>query len=525
MGMLCRRIHARPDRDDGFTVIEMVVALLIIGIVAAGFLGVTVSTLKSARWHEQVSKANSLAQDRLEKIVTQPWASIGLYAADPGYTATVGGEPTVSLTASPRKASVPLPVDTTTMSGVTYTVNTSITWRDDVSDNVPATAAGVDSDGTTQDVKHVTVNVTWTTQNHPGTVTLEDLRAPTATEVTPVVTTAAMTVIVNAPGTQQLTTAGMLNSAMTVTATTSKTASSATLKFATRAGVQSVSMTSGSGGTSWTTVLPTTTGPFDTGSTTFSVVAASSSGQTTGKTDVLLAVGTGGSATLSVSAAPSQQLSTIGTLSQAVAITATGSTNISSATVSFPTATGTLTRTMAGSGSTFSYTVPVDSTTYNTGTETFTIAVTFTDNTTRTGLVSIQLLTASLPPDVTALVVNSPFTTGGTTQGFCTDLSYQLHSTTTVDATVSNVATTDTVRLTAPALTTLEFTMSWLRTNADGSMVFRYTTPAGQQFPNATSIVLKTYATKTMAGSQYRDDFVTSPAVPIQVQKFRSACV
>jgi hypothetical protein len=408
------------------------------------------------------------------------------------------------------------------VSGVTFTVNTSITWRDDVSDNV----AGVDSDGTTQDVKHVTVNVTWTTQNHPGTVTLEDLRAPTATEVTPVVTTAGMTVTVSAPGTHQLTTAGMLNSAMTVTATTSKTATSATLKFATRAGVQSVGMTSNAGGTTWTTVLPTTTGPFDTGATTFSVVAASSSGQTTGKTDVLLAVGTGGSATLSVSAAPSQQLSTIGTLSQAVAVNATGSATISSATVSFPTATGTLSRTMTGSGSSFAYTVPVDSTTYNTGTETFTISVTFADNTTRTGLVSIQLLTASLPPDVTSLVVNSPFTTGGTTQGFCTDLNYQLHNTTTVDATVSNVATTDTVRLTAPSITTLEFTMSYLKTNADGSMVFRYTVPSGQQFPNGTSsIVLKAYATKTMAGSLYRDDIVTSPAVPIQVQKLKMSCV
>jgi hypothetical protein len=284
-------------------------------------------------------------------------------------------------------------------------------------------------------------------------------------------------------------------------------------------------MTNVGGGTSWSVTLPTTTGPFDTGPTNFTVVATTSTTSGTGSTSVQLTIGASTS-TVTVKATPSQTLSATGTLSNAISVTATGSSAITSGSVTYATHAGSATRFLAGSGNNWSVTLPADATVYDPGTESFSVAVVFSDGSTGTGLASISLFSSSLPPDVTALIANSPFTAGGTTQGFCVDnTSFNLFTATTVDATVSNVATTDTVRLTAPGLTTAEFVMSYLKTNADGSMVFRYSVPSGTPFPNATSIVLKAYALKTISGTQYRDDFVTSPGIPIQAFKKSSSCL
>jgi prepilin-type N-terminal cleavage/methylation domain-containing protein len=504
--------------DDGFTLVELMVAIVVIGLVAMSFLGLTVSTLSSARWHEARAHANQFAQDALEKIVAQPWSSIGLYAADTGYTATGnGGETTVTLTASPRAASVPLPLAVTVSGGISYSIRTDITWRDDASDGVGA----ADANGNTNDMKHVAVSLTWVSGTRTGTLSLDDLRSPTATEVTPSGAT-ALTVTVSAPATQLLSATGFLASTMTVTATMSKTVASATLTFPTRSGVQTVVM--GGSGTAWTATLPTTTGPFDTVPTTFSVAATTASASASGKATVQMVLGTSAS-TITVSAAPSQTLTATGGLSSPITVSVTGSAPISAGTVTYPLHTGSTTRALSGGGTSWSAVIPADASVFDPGTETFTVQVTFADGTTKSGLASLSLFSASLPPDVTALVVNSPYTAGGTTQGFCVSTNnFTLYTATTVDATVFNVATTDTVRLTAPAITTVEFAMTYLLTNADGSMVFRYTTPAGQALPNATTIQLKAYALKTISGQQYRDDFLTNPLVPIQIIK-KTSCV
>ncbi|MDQ1704629.1 MAG: hypothetical protein QOF18_995 [Frankiaceae bacterium] len=521
-GLFVPRVTSSPDSsladDGGFTLVELLVAIIVIGLVAMSFLGLTVSTLSSARWHEARSHANQFAQDALETIVAQPWATIGLYAGDAGYAATGnGGEPTVVLTATPRPASVPLPLATTVSAGISYTTRTDITWRDDPSDGTGA----ADTNGNTKDIKHVTVALTWTAGTRTGTLTLDDLRSPTATEVAPS-GAAALSVTVAAPATQQLSANGNLATAMTVTATTSKSVTSATLTFSTRNGPQTVAMTGSA--MAWSATLPTSTGPFDTVPTTFSVSATGTSGTASGKATVQMVTGAS-SNTITVNAAPGQTLTGTNTLSSAITVSVVGSSAISAGTVTYPTHTGTATRALLGGGTSWSAVIPADATVFDPGTETVTVQVTFTDGTTKTGLASLSLFSASLPPDVTNLVVNSPFTAGGTTQGFCVSSNnFTLYTATTIDATVFNVATTDTVRLTAPALTTVEFPMSYLKTNADGSMVFRYTVPSGQALPNATSILLKAYALKTISGQVYRDDFLTNPLVPIHAVSKSSSC-
>lgn len=509
----------RASGDDGFTLIEMMIALLLIALVAAGFLSATTTSISAARTNEGRTQAVQLAQDRLEQVVSQPWSNIGLYATDTDYRATTpAGETTVALTKTPRPASVPTPTEPVSWHGINYSIRTDITWQDDPNDGL----GGSDADGNTKDVKHVTVTVSWTQNGVPRSVTVDDLRSATATEVPPS-GASPLTVTVSAPTTQTLKTTGYLDPAMTITATSSKVATSATLSFTTRAGGQTVSMTS-TNGTTWTATLPTSTGPFDTGLTTFGVsVSSTSYGNASGNAQVSLVIGTAGPA-LSVTAAPSQTLTSTGSLSSPISITATGTTSISGATVTYATHAGSTTRAMAGSGTSWTFTVPADSTVFDAGQETFTVQASFANNTSGTGLVTISLFSPILLPSVVSVNVNDPFSSTGL-QNFCiSSKTNTLYSATDVVAVVSNVSALDTVRLTAPNITTQEFPMSYVKTNTDGSMTFHYSVPSGQQFPNASSIVLKVYALKTISGTQYRDDYITDPAPTIESESRSSSC-
>lgn len=523
MGHTClvRRLRTRALGDGGFTLIEMMVALILIGIIASSFLSVTVSSIQAARGNEHRTQAVQLAQDRLEQIVAQPWSNIGLYSSDPGYAATGnGGESTVTLTKTPRDPSVPTPEDSTTLAGVTYTVDNAITWADDPSDG----SGALDSDGNTNDVKHVGVTVHWTVNGKALKVAVDDLRAATATEVPPSSGKGGLTVTVAGPDSATLNGSGNLVNPMTITATTSKVATTAALTFATRTGKQTIAIPV-TNGTTWSVQVPLGTGPFDTGPTSFSVAVTSTSfGGASGTVKIPLVIGAAGTS-LSVTAAPTQQLNTGNVLSQPIAITATGASTITAATVSYQTNAGTVVRPMTGSGTNWTYQVPADTTVFAPGQETFTISATFASATSATGLTTITLYDAASLPDVTGLVVKDPYSSSGL-QSFCVSSNqYTLFQSTPVDVTVRNVAKTDTVKLTAPGLTTQEFPMTWVQTNADGSMVFRYIAQTGTQFPSDPSITLKAYAVKTIAGNVYRDDYVTDPAPMIEVEKRSSSCL
>jgi type II secretory pathway pseudopilin PulG len=496
--------------------VELIVALAIIGVVATAFALLVVSTIGTARTHEQRVAANQIGQNQLESVVSKPWSAIGLYSGDSGYSATgANGETTVTLSGTAPATSIK-PLSPVPKGGINYSVRTDITWTDDPGDGLGA----ADANGSTQDDKHVVVTVSWGTRS----ITLDDLRTPTASEAPPV-SGAGFTVTMSAPSSQSLGATGMfVDPGMTVTAATTKVAGSVTLKWGTRDGQQhSATMANISGGTSWRVTLPgTTTGPFDTKPTTFSVAAATGS-QNASNTATVQLVGSGTStASLNVTAAPSQTLSSAGNLTGAITITATGSATISSGTVQYNTTGGTsVTRNLSGSGTSWSYTVPVDAAAYDAGLEVFTVSVTFGDNTTRNATDSITLNPAILLPDVTNLVVNP----SAGTFGFCADGSYRLFLSTTIDATVKNVATTDAVYLTAPAwMTAPGLQMTYLKTNVDGSMVFRYTAAASTQLPAVSSIQLQASASKTVNGSPYSDNFVTNPNVAIQTGANKSKC-
>ena len=87
------------------------------------------------------------ATSHFETLVAQPWSAIGLYSSDASFrTPTLAGEPTVTLTTSPRPASVPQPLVLVPKAGITFNVRTDIGWYDDPSDGLGA----ADSNGNTR---------------------------------------------------------------------------------------------------------------------------------------------------------------------------------------------------------------------------------------------------------------------------------------------------------------------------------------------------------------------------------------
>lgn len=496
-------------------------ALIVIALVAAAFVTVFVSAALASQNNERRTTATQLGQQRLETVVSQPWVDVGLFPTDANYQAAANGEPTVNLPFGPHLTSIPNPLDTSIIKRTSYSVRTDVTWRDDPADGLAAS----DRNGSTEDIKHISITVSWTVGSNTRTVSFDGLRSANASDVPPASSATGLGVSVIAPSSQQITSAGLFLAPMTITAKASRTTTSAVLAYSTRGSATptKVAMTSVDGGVNWSATLGTTTGPFDTGNVTFGVTVTAGTASASSSAVVQM---TTGSAIVNVSAAPSQQLATSYALSSSITVQVTSPTAIQSGTVSYPTRnSGTVSRVLTGSGTSWSYTVPVDAVTYNVGTEIFSVSVVFADSTSGTGTGSLLLDDPNLPPDVTAVTVNDQYSATTPMQSFCVNSKTSaLWNATTIDARVSNVATTDQVTINAPAYTgTSYYAMTYLSTNTDGSRMFRLTVAAGTVFPGGT-IDLKVHAQKTINGSTIADDFFTAP-VSIQPQAKSNACL
>lgn len=139
--MEMRRLGIKSE--SGLSIVEILVASFILFFVIAAVMGLLSMSYIMSATARSVSEATAFANKTIEQVRAMPYASIGIQGGDPNGTLP--------------------PTETTIVGGVTYTVNRSVTWVDDVADNSPQTPAGADSDR--HDYKNVKVTLSW---KHPN---------------------------------------------------------------------------------------------------------------------------------------------------------------------------------------------------------------------------------------------------------------------------------------------------------------------------------------------------------------------
>jgi prepilin-type N-terminal cleavage/methylation domain-containing protein len=85
-----RRETARPGRfrqDSGFTLVEIIVGLTVLGILMLGFLSVFPLGTRTMQKSEMLSCATGLAQDELERLKTLPTTHADLAAGNHAHPA------------------------------------------------------------------------------------------------------------------------------------------------------------------------------------------------------------------------------------------------------------------------------------------------------------------------------------------------------------------------------------------------------------------------------------------------------
>jgi prepilin-type N-terminal cleavage/methylation domain-containing protein len=103
----CTRVRAR-DREAGFTIIELSVALGLLAVVAAAIAGVFWSAVRTASVANHRTEAAAIASREMEAMHAVPYASVGFYGDETGYTSTFESYTTVTLAGSTPTGTTPL---------------------------------------------------------------------------------------------------------------------------------------------------------------------------------------------------------------------------------------------------------------------------------------------------------------------------------------------------------------------------------------------------------------------------------
>lgn len=130
-----RRSHRRPLREhleeDGFTIIEMMVALTVMAVAMVAISGVFFTGLKAASASASRTAATALATRETEAIRAVPYNGIGFYDDQAGRVAAFEGSATISLgSVTPLTATLRLvPTGTVAVGPVNYSVTRHVLWE------------------------------------------------------------------------------------------------------------------------------------------------------------------------------------------------------------------------------------------------------------------------------------------------------------------------------------------------------------------------------------------------------------
>lgn len=176
---LVARARVRLPADDGISIVELAVAMLILAVAVIGVLGSMGSSLSLVGESRQRSSATAIAQERLERAHNVPYTRLALdsqpvYSSDPtnpdnalttdgtSYNVNSTPEPVVVDTTNGAIKHIDDPVQ---VGATQFSIYQYVTWHDDP--QIPSTQCPTGT-GTYCDYKRVVVVVIWKFPVHAG---------------------------------------------------------------------------------------------------------------------------------------------------------------------------------------------------------------------------------------------------------------------------------------------------------------------------------------------------------------------
>lgn len=267
-------LRRRLAHDDGISLVEVLVAMLILMVVLTAMANTLITSLFAITNNERQSRGTQLGNELLEQLQALPWDTVGFYTSDSPSTAE--GTPVIvgatrdaleeAVTPHPdgctygeAVAGVP-PVERESVErdGVCYDVERAIVWENH-------------GDG---DYKKFIVTVSWAVGSRPRTARVAATRAPAPGDGIPVF--AAELDVDATEVTYNVDQTAATPSTLTFTATLTSPADSPvslTWDDAGTAVPTSPAMTSSDGGLTWTTAVDMTAAPWDPGDVIFTFTA------------------------------------------------------------------------------------------------------------------------------------------------------------------------------------------------------------------------------------------------------------
>lgn len=178
--MLAQRLK---DDESGISLIEMMIAVLVMGMILTALAGSLVASLRNVVGQEAALKANALANQLVEDARALEFEHAALCETEALAVfgaASFESEPLVLLPDGDPQCSETdrlLPRQTGTRDGIDYVATYAVTWMDDAGDDV----SGVDPDSP-QDVKRLVVDLEWTVDGNARTMRTVSYRSPTPGE-------------------------------------------------------------------------------------------------------------------------------------------------------------------------------------------------------------------------------------------------------------------------------------------------------------------------------------------------------
>lgn len=117
----------RYKRSKGFSLIEVLIALVILAIALLGLAGLMVTTTKNNSFGNHMTEAATFAQDKLEELRVTPWDNVAM-GADTVVSTGINYSRNWTVSTLPNPS--PPPVD------FLKTVSITVSWNDGINRSV-----------------------------------------------------------------------------------------------------------------------------------------------------------------------------------------------------------------------------------------------------------------------------------------------------------------------------------------------------------------------------------------------------